>query len=139
MRVDDVIEGDGLRVLRRFGRFRHDLLRFAGQAPAREEREPMAFIMPPAAVARPGCSGSALRPDRSARGRSAEKRDWIQNLGTRFERDPEPQPPSPEVGPDWMSKQYVASDLGYRQQYARHLNLKALAAGSRAGSEDDEV
>ena len=49
--------------------------------------------------------------------------DWIQNLDTPFERDPEPQPPSPEVGPDWMPNQFVSSYLGYLQQYTHNINL----------------
>src|SRR5256885_1293560 len=49
--------------------------------------------------------------------------DWIQNLDTSFERDPEPQPPSPEVGPDWMPKPFIAPYLGYLQQYTHNVNL----------------
>jgi predicted dehydrogenase len=49
--------------------------------------------------------------------------DWIQNLDAPMERDPEPQPPSPEVGPEWMPKPHVASYLGYLQQYTHNLNL----------------
>ena len=40
-----------------------------------------------------------------------------------MERDPEPQPPSPETGPDWMPPQFVAGYLGYLQQYTHNLNL----------------
>jgi predicted dehydrogenase len=49
--------------------------------------------------------------------------DWIQNLDTPFERDPEPQPASPEVGPDWMPKQFISTYLGYLQQYTHNINL----------------
>jgi predicted dehydrogenase len=49
--------------------------------------------------------------------------DWIQNLDTPMERDPEPQPPSPEIGPDWMPKEAIRGYLGYLQQYTHNLNL----------------
>ena len=49
--------------------------------------------------------------------------DWIQNLDTPFERDPEPQPSSPEVGPDWMPKEFIGAYLGYLQQYTHNINL----------------
>src|SRR5947209_640359 len=49
--------------------------------------------------------------------------DWTQNLDVPLERDPEPQPPSPETGPDWMPPQFVAGYLGYLQQYTHNLNL----------------
>jgi predicted dehydrogenase len=49
--------------------------------------------------------------------------DWTQGLDTPMERDPEPQPPSPEVGPDWMPKQFIGAYLGYLQQYTHNINL----------------
>jgi predicted dehydrogenase len=49
--------------------------------------------------------------------------DWIQGLDTPMERDPEPQPASPEVGPAWMPKQFIGAYLGYLQQYTHNINL----------------
>jgi predicted dehydrogenase len=58
--------------------------------------------------------------------------DWIQNLDTPMERDPEPQPPSPEAGPDWMPKEFVGGYLGYLQQYTHNLNLLRWFLGGDA-------
>jgi len=49
--------------------------------------------------------------------------NWICNLDTPMEKTDEKPPESPQLGPEWLPKEFLPKYIGYLQQYTHNVNL----------------